>query len=65
MLRANDHIKFELKRVTYTLTAYKREALLDDIQRCNKTLKDFLSVQDGIYDDDVPVHRTAPRLIFR
>lgn len=65
MLRANDHIKFELKRVTYTLTIYKREALLDDIQRCNNTLKDFLSVHDGVRDDDVHVHRTAPRIIFR
>jgi len=65
MLRANDHIKFELKRVSYTLTMYKREALLDDIQRCNNTLKDFLSVQDGVHDDFVPVHRTARGIIFR
>ena len=66
MLRANDHIKFELKRVTYALTIYKREALLDDIQRCNNTLRDFLSVQDGVHDDDdVPTYRTAPRIIFR
>jgi hypothetical protein len=65
MLRANDHIKFELKKVTYALTMYKREALLDDIQRCNSTLKDFLSVQDGVDDDDILVHRTTPKIIFR
>ena len=65
MLRANDHIKFEAKRVAYTLTIYKREALLEDIQKCNNTLKDFLSVHDGVHDDDVPVRRTAPRVIFR
>jgi len=65
MLRANDQIKFELKRVTYALTIYKREALLDDIERCNNTLKDFLSVHDGVDDDDTPVHRTSPRIIFR
>jgi hypothetical protein len=51
MLRANSHIKFELKRTTYTLTTYKREALLSDIERCNNTLKDFLSIQDGVQDD--------------
>jgi hypothetical protein len=65
MLKANDHIKFELKRVTYALTTYKREALLNDIQRCNNTLKDFLFIQDGIYDDEVPTQRAPPRIIFR
>jgi hypothetical protein len=64
-LKANDHIKFELKRVTYTLTMYKREALLDDIQRCNNTLKDFLSIHDGVHDDEIPTQRTTPRIIFR
>jgi hypothetical protein len=64
-MRANDHLKFELKRVTYTLTMYKRDALLDDIQRCNNTLKDFLSIQDGALEDDIPLQRTTPRIIFK
>jgi hypothetical protein len=65
MLRANDHLKFELKRVTYTLTMYKRESLLSDIERCNSTLKDFLSVQDGTQEEQLLSIRQPPRHVLR
>jgi hypothetical protein len=50
LLRANANLKFEVKRVGYTLSIYKRQALLNDIERCNNILRDFLSVQDSEQD---------------
>jgi hypothetical protein len=58
-------LKFELKRVSYTLTMYKRESLLNDIERCNSTLKDFLSVQDGTQDEETLTVRSSPRYVLR
>lgn len=65
LLRANANLKFEVRRVGYTLSMYKREALLSDIERCNNTLKDFLSVQDSAQDDQLFGSRTATKRILQ
>ena len=47
----------------YTLSIYKREALLNDIERCNNTLKDFLSVQDSAQDEQLIASRITTKRI--
>jgi hypothetical protein len=49
--RANNHFKFEFKRIAYTVTTLKRESLIAEIDRYNTTLKGFLEGQDGIQSD--------------
>ncbi|GIZ45823.1 hypothetical protein CKM354_000897400 [Cercospora kikuchii] len=46
--RANAHFMFEVKRMAYTLTMHRRDALLDEIETHNKTLSRFLKTCDRI-----------------
>lgn len=48
MIRINDRFQFELDKMTYTFSHFKRDALIDEIDRYTKTLDRFLLLQDGI-----------------
>jgi hypothetical protein len=48
MIRANDNMKFELKRVTYTIQMFKRDDIVKDISRINTLLRNTLADQDSI-----------------
>jgi len=65
MIRANDNMKFELKRVTYTLQKFKRDDIVKDISRINILLRNTLADQDSIsQEDDFALgltRRTVPR----
>jgi hypothetical protein len=52
MVRANDNMKYELKRVTYTLQRFKRDDILKDISRFNSLLRNKLADQDSISQED-------------
>jgi hypothetical protein len=43
MIRANDNMKFELKRVTYTIQMFKRDDIVKDISRINTLLRNTLA----------------------
>jgi hypothetical protein len=65
MIRANDNMKFELKRVTYTIQMFKRDDIVKDISRINTLLRNTLADQDSIsQEDDFALgltRRTVPR----
>lgn len=65
MVKANDNMKWELKRFTYTLAMFKRDDIMKDIGRINNLLRNTLSDQDSIsQDDDYALgltRRTVPR----
>jgi hypothetical protein len=65
MVKANDNMKYELKRFTYTIQKSKRDDIMKDISRINALLRDTLSDQDRIsQEDDYALgltRRTVPR----
>jgi hypothetical protein len=52
MVKANDNMKYELKRFTYTIQKSKRDDIMKDISRINALLRDTLSDQDRISQED-------------
>ncbi|KAF7189341.1 hypothetical protein HII31_09319 [Pseudocercospora fuligena] len=55
---ANDHVSFEMKRITYSLTGFRREALIDEIESHNRLLSQFLQSNDRMAER-VPKSRVA------
>jgi hypothetical protein len=48
LLKINERFLLELNRVSYTFTASKRGALVEEIDQYTMTLDKFLSLQDGM-----------------
>ena len=65
MVKANDNMKYELKRFTYTIQKFKRDDIMKEISRINTLLRNTLSDQDSIsQEDDYALgltRRTVPR----
>lgn len=62
LIRINDRFQYELGKVSYTFGHFKREGLIDEIDRYTKTLDRFLSLQDGMSNQTVtPVALTRSR----
>ncbi|KXT05030.1 hypothetical protein AC578_10287 [Pseudocercospora eumusae] len=51
---ANDHVSFEMKRITYSLTVFRREAPIDEIESHNRLLSQFLTFAATFWLPGVP-----------